>query len=208
MPGPRPAAPRDDAGGVGRNDRIMTECGTTASRPSAERPHHDRVRNDRIMTESGTSPPLDTAFARAHFPALAGPWALFENAGGTLAAAQVLDRIRTYMAEYQVQPGAAYPASAGAAEMIAGEPPGDGGDDQCPARRGGDRALHLDERLPARPGAPARLLRGRRDRGHQSRPRSERRRLAQARGGGHHRARVALRSRQSWRWSWRGSRPC
>ncbi len=71
------------------------------------------------MTECGTSPPLDTAFARAHFPALAGPWALFENAGGTLAAAQVLDRIRTYMAEYQVQPGAAYPASARAAEMIA-----------------------------------------------------------------------------------------
>ena len=73
------------------------------------------------MTEGaagGTSPPLDTAFARAHFPALAGPWALFENAGGTLAAAQVLDRIRTYMDEYQVQPGAAYPASARAAEMI------------------------------------------------------------------------------------------
>ena len=67
----------------------------------------------------GTSPPLDTAFARAHFPALAGHWALFENAGGTLAAAQVLDRIRSYMAEYQVQPGAAYPASDRAAEMIA-----------------------------------------------------------------------------------------
>ena len=65
------------------------------------------------------SPPLDTAFARAHFPVLAGPWALFENAGGTLAAEQVLDRIRTYMADYQVQPGAAYPASARAAEMIA-----------------------------------------------------------------------------------------
>ena len=65
------------------------------------------------------SPPFDTAFARAHFPALAGAWALFENAGGTLAAEQVLERIRTYMAEYQVQPGAAYPASARAAEMIA-----------------------------------------------------------------------------------------
>ena len=71
------------------------------------------------MTECGTSPPLDTAFARAHFPALAGPWALFENAGGTLAAVQVLDRISAYMTEYQVQPGAAYPASARAAEMIA-----------------------------------------------------------------------------------------
>ena len=63
--------------------------------------------------------PLDTAFARAHFPALSGPWALFENAGGTLAAAPVLERIRTYMSAYQVQPGAAYPASASAADMIA-----------------------------------------------------------------------------------------
>ena len=62
--------------------------------------------------------PLDVAFAREHFPALAGPWALFENAGGTLAASHVLDRIRTYMSECQVQPGAAYPASARAAEMI------------------------------------------------------------------------------------------
>lgn len=67
----------------------------------------------------GGSPPLDTAFARAHFPALAGPWALFENAGGTLVATQALDRIRTYMEECQVQPGAAYPASVRAAEMIA-----------------------------------------------------------------------------------------
>ncbi len=63
--------------------------------------------------------PLDTAFARAHFPALAGPWALFENAGGTLAAEPVLDRIRSYMSAYQVQPGADFPASARAAEMMA-----------------------------------------------------------------------------------------
>ena len=71
------------------------------------------------MPQGGASPPLDTAFARAHFPALAGPWALFENAGGTLVATQALDRIRTYMTECQVQPGAAYPASARAAETIA-----------------------------------------------------------------------------------------
>ncbi|MDE0390486.1 MAG: aminotransferase class V-fold PLP-dependent enzyme [Rhodospirillales bacterium] len=71
------------------------------------------------MSQTAAEAPLDTAFARAHFPALSGPWALFENAGGTLVASQALDRIRTYMAEYQVQPGAAYPASARAAEMIA-----------------------------------------------------------------------------------------
>ena len=71
------------------------------------------------MTEGAAAAPIDTAFARAHFPALSGPWALFENAGGTLVASQALDRIRTYMSEYQVQPGAAYPASAHAAAMIA-----------------------------------------------------------------------------------------
>ena len=42
------------------------------------------------MTERGPAAPLDTAFARAHFPALSGPWALFENAGGTLVASQAL----------------------------------------------------------------------------------------------------------------------
>ena len=62
--------------------------------------------------------PLDTVFARSHFPALAGMWALLENAGGTLAAAQTLERIRAYMTECQVQPGAPFPASARAAEAI------------------------------------------------------------------------------------------
>ena len=71
------------------------------------------------MAKGAAKAPLDTAFARAHFPALAGPWALFENAGGTLLALQALERIRTYMTACQVQPGAAYPASARAAEMIA-----------------------------------------------------------------------------------------
>ena len=71
------------------------------------------------MTERGPVASIDTAFARAHFPALSGPWALFENAGGTLVASQALERIRTYMTDLQVQPGAAYPASARAAEMIA-----------------------------------------------------------------------------------------
>jgi cysteine desulfurase family protein (TIGR01976 family) len=61
---------------------------------------------------------FDVSFARAHFPALAGDWALFENAGGTLAATPVLERIQRYMTEYQVQPGAPFPASARAAEMI------------------------------------------------------------------------------------------
>ncbi len=69
------------------------------------------------MTAAGESP-LDVGFARRHFPALAGDWAFFENAGGTLVASQALKRIQTYMTDFQVQPGAPFPASARAAEMI------------------------------------------------------------------------------------------
>ena len=36
------------------------------------------------MAKSGVR--LDIDFTRTHFPALSGDWALFENAGGTLAA--------------------------------------------------------------------------------------------------------------------------
>ena len=61
---------------------------------------------------------LDIDFARAHFPALNGAWALFENAGGTLAARPVLERTQSYMAENFVQPAAAYDASQEGARKI------------------------------------------------------------------------------------------
>lgn len=61
---------------------------------------------------------LDLDFVRSHFPALAGDWAFFENAGGTLVPNSVIDRVRAYMAETQVQPGASYDASALATERI------------------------------------------------------------------------------------------
>ena len=70
------------------------------------------------MTEGGASPPLDPpspARTSRRWRALGA----VRERGRHPAAAQVLDRIRTYMTEYQVQPGAAYPASARAAEMIA-----------------------------------------------------------------------------------------
>lgn len=60
---------------------------------------------------------LDTSFVRQHFPGL-NEWALFENAGGTLVPQSVIDRVRNYMTETQVQPGAAYTASALATERI------------------------------------------------------------------------------------------
>ncbi len=62
------------------------------------------------MAEAGVQ--LDIDFARSHFPALGGEWALFENAGGTLAANSVLARVQSYMAENFVQPAGAYDASA------------------------------------------------------------------------------------------------
>ena len=68
------------------------------------------------MAKSGVR--LDIDFARGHFPALKDGWALFENAGGTLAASSVLARVQSYMAENFVQPGAGYDASAEGARRI------------------------------------------------------------------------------------------
>ncbi len=61
---------------------------------------------------------LDIDFVRRQFPGL-GEWALFENAGGTLVPAGVIERVRAYMSESQVQPGALYPASEIATQRIA-----------------------------------------------------------------------------------------
>ncbi len=64
-------------------------------------------------------PAFDVAYARTHFPGLDGSWALFENAGGTLVPAQVIERLGAYMRQCQVQPGAGYGPSALAAERMA-----------------------------------------------------------------------------------------
>lgn len=59
--------------------------------------------------------PLAPEAIRAHFPAFSEPslsgWAFFENAGGSYAARQVLDRLETYCRQTKVQPYSAYPAS-------------------------------------------------------------------------------------------------
>ncbi|MFQ5786229.1 MAG: cysteine desulfurase-like protein [Alphaproteobacteria bacterium] len=61
------------------------------------------------------TPELDVAYARGHFPGL-DDWAFFENAGGSLVPRAVIDRVNAHMTETRVQPGAAFPASARAAE--------------------------------------------------------------------------------------------
>jgi len=66
------------------------------------------------MTESTQ---LDIDYVRARFPAL-DEIALFENAGGTRVPYTVIERLRRYMTENQVQPGAGYACSALGAERI------------------------------------------------------------------------------------------
>ncbi|MGL4311070.1 MAG: aminotransferase class V-fold PLP-dependent enzyme [Paracoccaceae bacterium] len=65
---------------------------------------------------------LDLSFARAQFPAFSVPGlrdqAFFENAGGSYACRQVIDRLTRFYTERKVQPYAPYAAAqAGGAEM-------------------------------------------------------------------------------------------
>ncbi|HVP14194.1 MAG TPA: aminotransferase class V-fold PLP-dependent enzyme [Terriglobales bacterium] len=66
---------------------------------------------------------FDVEFARAHFPALSpavsNGWALFDNAGGSVPLAGVIERVRDYMSCRQVQLGATYPHSVEAAARVA-----------------------------------------------------------------------------------------
>jgi len=62
---------------------------------------------------------FDFRFARSHFPALADDWALFDNAGGSVPLAGVIERVRDYMSRWQVQLGATYHHSATAAALVA-----------------------------------------------------------------------------------------
>ena len=61
---------------------------------------------------------LDVSYVRSHFPALESPWALFDNAGGTVLPQQVIDRVTDYMRRYQVQLGASYALSREADERV------------------------------------------------------------------------------------------
>ncbi|MCB0015537.1 MAG: hypothetical protein KDE34_26665, partial [Anaerolineales bacterium] len=58
---------------------------------------------------------LDYDFVRQQFPAFSEPslkdWAFFQNAGGSYACRQVIDRLTTYYRETKMQPGDDYPAS-------------------------------------------------------------------------------------------------
>ncbi len=56
--------------------------------------------------------PLDLAFVRSQFPALAdNQWAFFDNAGGAQVLKSVADRISDYLLTTSVQTGASYDVS-------------------------------------------------------------------------------------------------
>ena len=65
---------------------------------------------------------LDVDFVRSQFPAFAVPaldgWAFFENAGGSYACRQVIDRLTRFYTETKVQPYGPYPASIAAGEAM------------------------------------------------------------------------------------------
>ena len=65
---------------------------------------------------------LDVEFVRSHFPAFSQEnlrgWGFFENAGGSYACAQVIDRLGRYYRETKLQPYGLYPASKRAGEEM------------------------------------------------------------------------------------------
>ena len=71
-----------------------------------------------------SDPVLDINFVRAQFPAFTEPelegWAFFENAGGSYACQQSIDRLTHYYRRLKVQPYAPYPASKTAGDWMDG----------------------------------------------------------------------------------------
>lgn len=62
--------------------------------------------------------PLDLAFVRSQFPALADGFAYFDNAGGSLVLRNVAERISDYLLTTSVQTGASYEHSRRATERL------------------------------------------------------------------------------------------
>lgn len=65
---------------------------------------------------------LDLDFVRSQFPAFSEPnlqgWAFFDNAGGSYACGQVIDRLHRYYRQTKVQPYGVHPASIRAGEEM------------------------------------------------------------------------------------------
>lgn len=61
---------------------------------------------------------LDIDFVRRQFPALSGPWAFFDNAGGSQILERAVDRIREFLLTRNVQTGGTYAVSVKAKEAV------------------------------------------------------------------------------------------
>lgn len=66
-----------------------------------------------------TSPALSLDFVRQQFPALAGDWVFFDNAGGSQTLKRVSDRLQDYLLTSNVQLGASYDVSQQASQRVA-----------------------------------------------------------------------------------------
>jgi selenocysteine lyase/cysteine desulfurase len=62
---------------------------------------------------------LDLSYVRQQFPALAGDWVFFDNAGGSQTPQVVGDRILDFLYQSNVQLGASYRVSQTATERVA-----------------------------------------------------------------------------------------
>src|SRR6056297_484046 len=113
----------------------LAQCWTVSSRgrpvPAAAAKRQNRCGRTSATFSSLSSPPraperlmppLDLDFVRQQFPAFAEPslagWAFFENAGGSYACRQVIDRLTNYYTQTKVQPYGFYPASREAGEAM------------------------------------------------------------------------------------------
>ncbi len=69
-----------------------------------------------------SSPELNLDFVRSQFPAFTEQsldgWAFFENAGGSYASRQTIDRLNRFYTETKVQPYAPYPAAAAGGQQM------------------------------------------------------------------------------------------
>ena len=61
---------------------------------------------------------LNIDYVRSQFPALAGGWGFFDNAGGAQVLRNVAERVADYMLTISVQTGASYQPSILASERI------------------------------------------------------------------------------------------
>lgn len=65
------------------------------------------------------SVPVNLDFVRSQFPALAGEWVFFDNAGGSQTLQAVVDRLSDYLLTSNVQLGASYEVSQKSGERVA-----------------------------------------------------------------------------------------